>query len=110
VAEEGGGDHSWLVGGRYIGRETFIFAAAFFYMEVAFIFAGCPPSELLELKRLGYLIVSTADCQGVEKVDDVEAYVRGRFALVVGDAELAKRLDVGYMSWEEAFDFLKWAR
>jgi len=29
---------------------------------------------------------------------------------VVGSEELAKRLDVGYMSWEEALDFLKWAR
>jgi len=38
---------------------------------VAFIFAGCPPGELLELRRFGYLIASTADCQGVEKVDDV---------------------------------------
>jgi len=79
-------------------------------VEVAFIFAGCPPGELLELRRLGYRLASTADCQGVEKVDDVEAYVRGKFALVVGSEELAKRLDVGYMTWEEALDFLKWAR
>jgi len=63
--------------------------------------------ELLKLKCFGYLLVSTADCQGVERVADVEAYVRGRFA-VVGDAELAKRLDVGHMTWEEALDFLKW--
>jgi len=76
------------------------------HVSVAFIFTGCPPGELLELKRFGYLLASTADCQGVEKVDDVEAYVRGKFALVVGDAELAKRLRVGYMAWDEALDFL----
>jgi len=79
-------------------------------MEVAFIFAGCPPSELLELRRFGYLIASTADCQGVEKVGDIEAYVRGRFAIVVGNAELAKRLDVGHMTWGEALEFLKWVQ
>jgi len=79
-------------------------------MEVAFIFAGCPPDELLELRRLGYRLASTADCKGVEKVTDVEAYVRDKFALVVGSEELAKRLDVGYMTREEALDFLKWAQ
>ena len=63
-------------------------------MEVAFIFASCPPGELLELRRLGYRLASTADCQGVEKVDNVE---------------LAKRLKVGHMTWEKALDFLKWA-
>jgi len=78
-------------------------------VSVIFVFASCPPGELLELRRFGYLLTSTADCQGVEKVDDIEAYVRGRFALVVGSEELAKRLDVGYMTWEEALDFLKWA-
>ncbi|ABO08186.1 hypothetical protein [Pyrobaculum calidifontis] len=78
--------------------------------SVVFIFAGCPPEELLELRRFGYLLVSTADCQGVEKAVDVKAYVRGKFAVVVGDAELAKRLDVGCMAWEEALDFLRCAR
>jgi len=63
-------------------------------VEVAFIFAGCPPDELLELRRLGYRLASTADSQGVEKVDNVE---------------LAKRLKVGHMTWEKALDFLKWA-
>ena len=79
-------------------------------MSVVFIFAGCPPEELLELRRFGYLLVSTADCQGVEKVDDVEAYIQDKFALVVGSEELAKRLDVGHMSWDEALDFLRWLR
>jgi len=79
-------------------------------VSVVFIFAGCPPSELLELRRLGYLLASTADCQGVERVADAEAYVRGRFAMVVGSEELAKRLDVGYMTWDEALEFLKWLR
>jgi len=65
---------------------------------------------LLELKRLGYLLASTADCQGVERITDVEAYIQGKFALVVGDAELAKRLDLGHMAWEEALDFLRWAQ
>jgi len=77
-------------------------------MSVVFIFAGCPPGELLELRRLGYRLASTADCQDVEKVDDVEAYVRGRFAIVVGNTELAKRLDVGHMTWDETLEFLKW--
>jgi len=77
-------------------------------MGATFIFAGCPPSELLELRRFGYLLASTADCQGAEKVADVEAYVRDKFAVVVGSEELAKRLDVGHMTWEEALDFLKW--
>jgi len=76
-------------------------------VSVVFIFAECPPGELLELRRLGYSLTSTADCQGVEKVDDVEAYIRDKFAIVVGSEELAKRLDVGYMTWEEALDFLK---
>jgi len=79
-------------------------------VSVVFIFAGCPPEELLELKRFGYLLASTADCQGVERVADVEAYVRGKFAVVVGSEELAKRLDVGYMTWEEALDFLRWVQ
>jgi len=79
-------------------------------MEVAFIFAGCPSGELLELRRIGYRLASTADCQGVERVTDVEAYVRGKFALVVGSEELAKRLRVGHMTWDEALDFLKWVR
>jgi len=52
-------------------------------VSVVFIFTGCPPGELLELKRFGYLLASTADCQGVEKVDDAEAYIQ------VGDVELA---------------------
>jgi len=77
-------------------------------MSVVFIFAGCPPSELLELKRFGYLIASTTDCQGVEKLVDVEAHIQGRFAVVVGDAGLAERLDVGHMTWEETLEFLKW--
>jgi len=77
-------------------------------MSVVFIFAGCPPDELLELRRLGYLLASTADCQGVEKVTDVEAYIRDKFAVVVGSDELAKRLDVGHMTWEETLDFLRW--
>jgi len=79
-------------------------------VSVVFIFAGCPPGELLELRRFGYLLASTADCQGVEKVDDVEAYIQDKFAIVVGNAELAKRLDVGHMSWGEALEFLKWLR
>jgi len=73
---------------------------------VVFIFAGCPPDKLLELRRFGYLLASTAECHGVEKVVDVETYVRDKFAIVGGDAGLAKRLDVAYMSWEEALDFL----
>jgi len=79
-------------------------------VSVVFIFAGCPPSELLELRRFGYLLASTADCQGVERVADAEAYVRGRFALVVGDVELAKRLGVGHMTLGEALEFLKWVQ
>jgi len=75
-------------------------------VDVVFIFASCPPGELLELRRLGYRLVSTAYCQGVERVDDVKAYVRDKFAVVVGDAGLAKRLDVAYMTWDEALDFL----
>jgi len=77
-------------------------------MSVVFIFAGCPPSELLELRRLGYRLASTVDCQGVEKAVDVEAHIQGKFAVVVGDVELAKRLRVGHMSWEEALEFLRW--
>jgi len=77
-------------------------------MEVTFIFAGCPPSELLELRRFGYSLASTADCQDVERVADVEAYVQDKFAIVVGNADLAKKLDVGHMTWDEALDFLKW--
>jgi len=59
-------------------------------MEVAFIFAGYPSGELLELRRFGYLLVSTADCEGVENVANVEAYVQGRFAVVVGSEELPR--------------------
>ena len=46
----------------------------------------------------------------MEKVGDIETYVRDKFALVVGDAELAKRLRVDHMSWEEALEFLRWLR
>jgi len=77
-------------------------------MSFTFVFAGCPPSELLELRRFGYLLASTADCQDVEKAADVEAYIQDKFAMVVGSKELAKRLRVGHMTWEEASDFLKW--
>jgi len=79
-------------------------------MSVVFIFAECPPDELLGLKRFGYLLASTADCQGVDKVNDIEAYIQGKFAMVIGSEELAKRLDVGRMTWDEALDFLKWVR
>jgi len=77
-------------------------------VSVVFIFAECPPGELLGLRRFGYSLVSTVDCQDVEKVDDVEAYIRDKFAIVVGNTELAKRLDVGHMTWDEALEFLKW--
>jgi len=60
-------------------------------MSPVFVFAGCPPSELLELRRFGYLLAPTADCQGVERMVDVEAYIQDKFALVVRDAELAER-------------------
>jgi len=63
--------------------------------------------EFLELKCFGYLLVSTADCQGVENVDDITAYIRGKLAVVVRGAELAKRLRVRHMAWEEALNFLK---
>jgi len=79
-------------------------------VSFVFIFAGCPPEELLELKRFGYLLTSTAECQGVERVADVEAYIQDKFAIVVGSEDLAKRLDVGHMSWDEALEFLKWVR
>jgi len=39
---------------------------------VVFIFAGCPPGELFELKCFGYLSVSMAYCRSVEKAADVE--------------------------------------
>jgi len=77
-------------------------------VSVVFIFAGCPPEELLELRRFGYSLASTADCQDVERIDDVETYIRDKFAMIVGSEELAKRLRVGHMSWEEAIDFLRW--
>jgi len=65
-------------------------------MFVVFIFAGCPPGELLELKRFGYLLASTSDCQGVEKVNYLlEAYIQGKFVMVVGSEELAKGLGWG---------------
>jgi len=76
-------------------------------VEVAFIFASCPPGELLELRRLGYRLASTADCQGVEKVNDAGAYIRDKFSMVVGDAGLAKRLRVRHMTWDEALEFLR---
>jgi len=56
-------------------------------VSVVFVFASCPPSELLELRRFGYRLASTADCQGVEKVDNVEAYVRHKFTVVVGSKD-----------------------
>jgi len=46
----------------------------------------------------------------VEKITDGEAYIQGKFALVVGSEELAKRLRVGHMTWEETLDFLRWAQ
>jgi len=35
-------------------------------MSVVFIFAGCPPEELLELRRFGYLLLLMADYKDVE--------------------------------------------
>jgi len=77
-------------------------------VSVVFIPRGMSARELLKLKCFGYLLVSTADCQGGKRVDDNKAYIRGKFAMVVGDEELAKRLDVGHMEWEGALDFLGW--
>jgi len=62
------------------------------HVSVVFIFAGRPPGELLELRRFGYSLASTADCQDVERINDIEAYIRDKFTVVVGDAGLAKRL------------------
>jgi len=58
-------------------------------------------------RTIWLLAGTTADCQGVERVDNVEVYIRDKFALVVGSEELAKRLRVGHMAWKEALDFLK---
>jgi len=79
-------------------------------MFVVFIFVGCLPGELLELKRFGYLLASTSDCQGVEKVNHLEAYIQGKFVMVVGSEELAKGFRVVRTSWDEALDFLRWLR
>jgi len=49
-----------------------------------------PAGELLELKCFDCLLVSAAACQGVERVDDTETYIRDKFAVVVGSKELAR--------------------
>jgi len=67
-----------------------------------------PPEYALALAKWGYRIACIADCPGVEKVADHHAYVKQKFAIVVGDPELAKRLQVANFDKAEIEEFLNW--
>jgi len=54
-------------------------------VSVVFIFADCPPDELLKLKCFVHGLASMADCQCVEKVDNIETYIEDKFTKAVGD-------------------------
>ena len=47
-------------------------------------------------------------CPGVEKVADPHAYIKQKFAIVVGDPDLAKRLQVANFDEAEIEELLNW--
>ena len=68
------------------------------HMEIYVVFRGKPPAEWAEVP--GVKAVSADSLTSIE----------GKFVLVVGDRELAERLEVGYLTEEEArelLDFIK---
>jgi len=77
-------------------------------VDVVFLFTRCPPERVLALAKWGFRIVCTADCPGVEKVADLHAYIKQKFAIVVGDPELAKKLQVANFDEAEIEEFLSW--
>jgi len=77
-------------------------------VNVVFLFTRCPPGRVLALAKWGYRIVCTADCPGVEKVSDPHAYIKQKFAIVVGDLELARRLQVANFDVAEIEELLSW--
>ncbi|ABO08729.1 hypothetical protein [Pyrobaculum calidifontis] len=77
-------------------------------MDVVFLFTRCPPERALALAKWGFRIVCTADCPGVEKVADPHAYIKQKFAIVVGDPDLAKRLQVANFDEAEIEELLNW--
>jgi len=62
----------------------------------------------LVLAKWGYRIVCIADCPGVEKVADPHACIRQKLAIVVGDPELAKQLQVTNFDKTEIEELLNW--
>jgi len=77
-------------------------------VDVVLLFTKCPPERALALAKWGYRIVCTADCPGVEKVADPHAYIKQKFAIVVGDPELAKKLQVANFDEAEIEELLNW--
>jgi len=62
----------------------------------------------LALAKWGYRIVYTADCADIEKVSNPHAYIKQKFAIVVGGPELAKRLQVANFNETEIEELLSW--
>jgi hypothetical protein len=66
-------------------------------MEVYLVFRGRPPKW--------------AEAPGVKAVSaDSLTSIEGKFVLVVGDRELAERLQVGYLTEEEARELLSYIK
>ncbi|MCU7787298.1 hypothetical protein ODS41_05105 [Pyrobaculum sp. 3827-6] len=64
-------------------------------MEIYIIFRGEPPPEWKQIPGIKAV-----------KADELDT-IEGRFALVVGDEELARRLGVGVLTEEEARELLQ---
>ena len=75
---------------------------------MVFIFRVCPPPHLKDLVMRGFSVASLSRCPGVEHVADVRSYIEGRFVIIIGDKELAERLEVGHATVAEVEKFLLW--
>jgi hypothetical protein len=64
------------------------------HMEIYVVYRGRPPAEWAEVP--GVKAVSADSLTSIE----------GKFVLVVGDRELAERLNVGYLTEEETRELL----
>ena len=72
------------------------------------IYRDCPPPHHLQLKLWGFEVVSLSNCPGVPRVVDVGEFIKGKFAIVVGVGELARKFRLANASEREIEKFLKW--
>ncbi len=57
---------------------------------------------------MGFSVASLSRCPSVEYVADVRSYIEGGFVIIVGDRELAERLEVCHATVAEVEKFLLW--